>query len=136
MVYRQTSLLFSFRLESSRSRSAVCQADGRIVDLMMTYATWKWLQICMHRILYKYVCTKSLVSMYYFPNSMEKLASYLSYFSISFEKITFYMYWNLDSKSWIVDFFTRFTIEKTLQNNINRQNFSVKNNYCCKMIIG
>ena len=51
--------------------------------------------------------------------------SYLSYFSISIEKITFYT----DSKSWIVDFSTRFTCEKTPQNNFFCQNFSVENNY-------
>ena len=39
------------------------------------------------------------------------------------------LYWDFDSKSWIVDFFTRFTHEKTPQNNFSRQNFSVENNY-------
>ena len=33
-------------------------------------------------------------------------------------------------KSWIVDFFTHFTWEKTPQNNFSSQNFSVENNYC------
>ena len=40
------------------------------------------------------------------------------------------LYWDFDSKSWIVDFFTRFTHEKTPQNNFSCQNFSVENNYC------
>ena len=38
------------------------------------------------------------------------------------------LYWDIDSKSWIVDFFTRFTHEKTPQNNFSRH-FSVENNY-------
>ena len=38
-------------------------------------------------------------------------------------------YWDFDIKSWIVDFFTRFTWEKTPQNNFPWQNFSVENNY-------
>ena len=40
------------------------------------------------------------------------------------------IYWDFDSKSWIVDFFTRFTHEKTPQNTFSHQNFSVENNYC------
>ena len=39
------------------------------------------------------------------------------------------LYWDFDTKSWIVDFFTRFTREKTPQNNFSSQNFSVENNY-------
>ena len=39
------------------------------------------------------------------------------------------LYWDFDLKSWIVDFFTRFTHEKTPQNNFSSQNFSVENNY-------
>ena len=39
------------------------------------------------------------------------------------------LYWDFDLKSWIVDFFTHFTREKTPQNNFSRQNFSVENNY-------
>ena len=39
------------------------------------------------------------------------------------------LYWDFDLKSWIVDFFTRFTREKTPQNNFFSQNFSVENNY-------
>ena len=39
------------------------------------------------------------------------------------------LYWDFDSKSWIVDFFTRFTHEKRPQNNFSCQNFSVENNY-------
>ena len=39
------------------------------------------------------------------------------------------LYWDFDLKSWIVDFFTGFTQEKTPQNNFSRQNFSVENNY-------
>ena len=39
------------------------------------------------------------------------------------------LYWDFDLKSWIVDFFTRFTQEKTPQNNFSSQNFSVENNY-------
>ena len=39
------------------------------------------------------------------------------------------LYWDFDLKSWIVDFFTRFTREKTPQNNLSSQNFSVENNY-------
>ena len=38
-------------------------------------------------------------------------------------------YWEFDLKSWIVDFFTRFTRKKTTQNNFSSQNFSVENNY-------
>ena len=37
------------------------------------------------------------------------------------------LYWDFDLKSWIVDFFTRFTREKTPQNNFSSQNFSVEN---------
>ena len=40
------------------------------------------------------------------------------------------LYWDFDLKSWIVDFFTRFTWEKTPQNKFSSQNFSVENNYC------
>ena len=39
------------------------------------------------------------------------------------------LYWDFDLKSWIVDFFTCFTREKTPQNNFSCQNFSVENNY-------
>ena len=39
------------------------------------------------------------------------------------------LYWDLDLKSWIVDFFTRFTCEKTPQYNFSSQNFSVENNF-------
>ena len=39
------------------------------------------------------------------------------------------LYWDFDFKSWIVDFFTSFTQEKTPQNNFSSQNFSVENNY-------
>ena len=39
------------------------------------------------------------------------------------------LYWDFDLKSWIVDFFTHFTREKTPQNNFSSQNFSVENNY-------
>ena len=39
------------------------------------------------------------------------------------------IYWDLDKKSWIVDFFTCSTREKTPQNNFSSQNFSVENNY-------
>ena len=63
-----------------------------------------------------------------FPNSMENWVLYLRYFSISFEKITFYTE-ILTWKSWIVDFFTRFSREKTPQNNFSHQNFSVENSY-------
>ena len=40
------------------------------------------------------------------------------------------LYWDFDLKSWIVDFFTRYTREKTPQNNFSSQNFSLENNYC------
>ena len=39
------------------------------------------------------------------------------------------LYWDFDLKSCIVDFFTRFTREKTPQNNFSSQNISVENNY-------
>ena len=39
------------------------------------------------------------------------------------------LYWDFDSKSWIVAFFTRFTLEKRPQDNFSRYNFSVENNY-------
>ena len=39
------------------------------------------------------------------------------------------LYWDFVLKSWIVDFFTHFTHEKTPQNNFSCQNFSVENNY-------
>ena len=39
------------------------------------------------------------------------------------------LYWDFDLKSWIVDFCTRFTREKTPQNNFSCQNFSVENNW-------
>ena len=42
-----------------------------------------------------------------------------------------FLYWDFDSKSWIVDFFTHFTHEKTPQNNYLHQNFSLENNYFC-----
>ena len=43
------------------------------------------------------------------------------------------LYWDLDKKSWIVNFFTR---EKTPQNNFSSQNFSVENNYFyCKLVV-
>ena len=56
---------------------------------------------------------------------MEKLVSYPGYFSISFEKITFYTE-ILTRKVELWIFFTRFTHEKTQQNNFSRQNFSVE----------
>ena len=65
----------------------------------------------------------------YFPNSMEKWVSYLGYFSISFEKITFYTYWDFDLKSWIVYFFTRFTHENRIEINFSGQHFGIDNSY-------
>ena len=53
---------------------------------------------------------------------------YICYFSFLFEK-NYVLYWYFDLKSWIVDFFTRFTLEKTPQKNFSCQNFSVENNY-------
>ena len=53
---------------------------------------------------------------------------YLGYFSISFEKITFYTE-ILSRKVELWIFSTRFTPEKTPQNNFSSQNFSVENNY-------
>ena len=44
------------------------------------------------------------------------------------------LYWDFDLKSWIVDFFTCFTQEKTPQNNFSSQSFSVENNYFCRRI--
>ena len=38
-------------------------------------------------------------------------------------------HWDFGSKSWIVDFFIRFTREKTPHNNFSHQTFSVENNY-------
>ena len=46
------------------------------------------------------------------------------------------LYWDFDLKSWIVDFFTHFTWEKTPQNNFSSQNFSVENNYLHKFRCG
>ena len=41
----------------------------------------------------------------------------------------------MNSKSWIVDFFSRFTRGKIPQNNLSRQNFSIENNYSvCSML--
>ena len=54
-----------------------------------------------------------------------KVVSYLGYFSISFEN--YVLYWDFNSNSWIVDFFTHFTCEKTPQNNFFCH--SVENNY-------
>ena len=57
---------------------------------------------------------------------------YLGYFSISFDKITFYteiLTWKVEL--WI--FSTRFTHEKTPQNYFSWQNFSVENNYFCTL---
>ena len=54
-----------------------------------------------------------------FPSHLKKLRSILRF----------------DSKSWIVDFFTRFTCEKTPQNNFTHKNFSVENNYLFFVII-
>ena len=57
---------------------------------------------------------------------MEKYLGFISWlFFISFEKITFYT----EILTRKVDFFTRFTREKTPQNNFSHQNFSVENNY-------
>jgi len=39
------------------------------------------------------------------------------------------LYCDFDWKSWIMDFFTRFTRDKTPQSNFSSQNFSVENNY-------
>ena len=39
------------------------------------------------------------------------------------------LYWDFDSKNWIMAFFTRFTREKWPQNNFSGQNFSIENNY-------
>ena len=49
-----------------------------------------------------------------FPSHLKKLRS---------------IYWDFDWKSWIVDFFTRFTHEKTPQNNFSLQNFIVEKYY-------
>ena len=39
------------------------------------------------------------------------------------------LYWDFDSKCWIVAFSTRFTHDKRPYNNFYRQNYSVENNY-------
>ena len=44
------------------------------------------------------------------------------------------LYWGFDLKSWIVNFSTRFTQEKTPQNKFSSQNFSVENNYLAGII--
>ena len=53
----------------------------------------------------------------------------LSWLLFNFIWKNYVLNWDFDSKSWIVDFFTRFTREKTPQNNFSHQNFSVENNY-------
>ena len=56
---------------------------------------------------------------------MEKQELHLGKFSISFEKITFYTE-ILTRKVELWIFFTRFTCEKTSQNNFSCQNLSVE----------
>ena len=63
-----------------------------------------------------------------FPNSMEKYLGVISWFLFHPIWKNYVLYWDFDLKSWIVDFFTRFTREKTAQNNFSSQNFSVENN--------
>ena len=60
-----------------------------------------------------------------FPNSMEKLLSYLGYFSISFEKITLYTE-ILTRKVELWIFFTRYTREKTPQNQLFLSKFQCR----------
>ena len=55
---------------------------------------------------------------------MEKLVSYLGYFSISFEKSTFYTE-IFDSKSWIVDF----SLVSLMKKDHKTTFLSVENNY-------
>ena len=53
----------------------------------------------------------------------------ISWFLFHLIRKNYILYWDFDLKSWIVDFFTHFTGEKTPQNNFSSQNFSVENNY-------
>ena len=53
----------------------------------------------------------------------------ISWFLFHLIRKNYVLYWDFDMKSWIVDFFTRFTRKKTPQNNFSSQNFSVENNY-------
>ena len=62
-----------------------------------------------------------------FPNSMENYVLYLGYFSISFEKITFYTeILTRKVELWIFSLVS--LVKKKSQNNFSCQNYSVENN--------
>ena len=59
---------------------------------------------------------------------MEKQVSYLSYFSISFEK-NYILYWNFDEKSCFVVFFHEWNEWKNPQFNFSSQYLSIERNF-------
>ena len=72
--------------------------------------------------------------MFLFDNPAVEIWACLAMFKLKSPTLFFWplytaWYWDFDLKSWIVDFFTRFTRKKTPQNNFSSQNFSVENNY-------
>ena len=82
---------------------------------------WKNTQINFYR-------QNSSVCRMYFSKFYEKVgAIYWLLFHLIW--IFFVLNWDFYSKSWIVDFFTRFTHEKTPRNNFSCQNFSIETNY-------
>ena len=105
---------------------------------------WRTLQNCTHLQIWKetllkntYVQSRKFLLFSKYPTDPNK-----AYFSKFYGKVgvifwflfhliwkNYVLYWDFDLKSWIGDFFTRFTRVKTPQNNFSSQNFSVENNY-------
>ena len=91
-----------------------------------------------------YAAAKIWVSIFLLLNNFENIFSFTSIIRSSFTKFyrkivsvisclllhliwkNYVLYWDFDSKSWIVDFFTH---EKIPQNIFSCQKFSVENNY-------
>ena len=93
--------------------NAILKFDNSI-NICVTFITWK---------------IRSIYTLYWKVVDYGTKVGIISWILFHLIWKNYVLYWDFDLKSWIVDFFTRFTREKTPQNNFSSQNFSVENNY-------
>ena len=85
---------------------------------LLSYSIFLWM-------MFQHILEMLEFKLQHFPkyagNSFKKM--------LQLKKSTFDLRWALDSKSWSVDFFIRFTREKRPQNKFSCQIFSIESNY-------